>query len=191
MMTQPNTTITRAALEENPHPHLHDLRATQPVAWLPLLNGWLITRYDLASAVMRDDATYTVDHPGFSTAQVVGSSMLSREGREHQRHRVPFEAPFRRRAIQERFTQSTREHAKQLVAGFQAQGKAELCRAFAAPLAVQMMIDVLGLRATPIDHILEWYSAIVEAVTQITLGEPLGKMEHLPTTCHESGYSTM
>jgi hypothetical protein len=41
------------------------------------LNGWLVTRRDLTLTVMRDDKTFTVDDPRFSTAQVVGPSMLS------------------------------------------------------------------------------------------------------------------
>ncbi|MEZ4679284.1 MAG: hypothetical protein R2932_34200, partial [Caldilineaceae bacterium] len=96
-------TIRRTDLETNPHPYLHRLRATEPVSWLPVLNGWLITRYDLAIQVMRDAATFTVDHPDFSTAQVVGPSMLSLDGAAHQQHRAPFERPFRRRAVEERF----------------------------------------------------------------------------------------
>ncbi len=69
MSTLPlGTPITLANFAENPHPHLHRLRAGAPVAWVPALDGWLVTRYDLAVAVMRDAAGYTVDHPSFSTA---------------------------------------------------------------------------------------------------------------------------
>ena len=46
---------------------------------------------------MRDAATFTVDDPRFSTAQVIGPSMLSLDGAEHARHRAPFVAPFRPR----------------------------------------------------------------------------------------------
>ncbi|HRW09961.1 MAG TPA: cytochrome P450 [Caldilineaceae bacterium] len=174
-MTSPPfaTTVSRADLEHNPHPHLHRLRAVSPVAWLPILNGWLVTRYDLAVAVMRDDSTFTVDHPGFSTAQVVGQSMLSRDGAEHLRHRRPFDAPFHRQAVDRRFAHSTEEHAQQLLARLQADGKADLCRDYAAPLAVWTMIDALGLTATPIHSVLGWYAAIVDAVTRITLGEAI------------------
>ena len=39
--------------------------------------------------------TFTVDDPRFSTAQVVGPSMLSLDGDEHRRHRDPFAEAFR------------------------------------------------------------------------------------------------
>jgi cytochrome P450 len=70
------------------------LRESEPVSWLPVLNGWLVTRRDLAMRVMRDSGTFTVDDPRFSTAQVVGPSMLSLDGAAHDRHRRPFTAPF-------------------------------------------------------------------------------------------------
>ena len=56
-------------LAADPHPLLARLRASEPVAWIDGLDGFLATRRDLALAVLRDDATYTVDDPRFSTAR--------------------------------------------------------------------------------------------------------------------------
>ena len=56
----------------------------------PGAGGWLVTRRDLCIEVMRDARRFTVDDPRFSTAQVVGPSMLSLDGDEHRRHRDPF-----------------------------------------------------------------------------------------------------
>ena len=61
---------------------------------MPALDGWLVTRRDLCIEVMRDAARFTVDDPRFSTAQVVGPSMLSLDGDEHRRHRDPFARAF-------------------------------------------------------------------------------------------------
>src|SRR5919204_847999 len=87
--------VTVADLEGDPHPLLAELRAREPVSWLPALGGWLITRRDLALQAMRDAETFTVDDPRFSTGRVVGPSMLTRDGDEHTRHRDPFARPFR------------------------------------------------------------------------------------------------
>ena len=76
-------------LERDPHPLLARLRESEPVSWLPVLDGWLVTRRDLALEVMRDAETYTVDDPRFSTGQVVGPSMLSLDGAEHDRPPQP------------------------------------------------------------------------------------------------------
>lgn len=165
--------ITVADLEANLHPLLHRLRATEPVSWLPALNGWFVTRRDYAIEVMRDAKRYTVDHPGFSTAQVIGPSMLSLDGDQHLRQRTPFERPFRLEAVQTRFRQPVADHIQHLLDGFAAQGRAELRRDFAGPVAVKTMIIALGLQAVSVATVLGWYDTIVDAVTRVTAGEPV------------------
>lgn len=167
--------VTVSDLTEALHPVLHRLRTAEPVSWLPVLNGWLVTRYDLTVAVMRDASTFTVDHPGFSTAQVVGPSMLSLDGEEHLRQRRPFEAPFRRAAVHDRFRQPIADHIGRLLDDLLPRGKAELRRDFAGPVAVKTMMTVLGLADVPETAVLGWYDTIVNAVTQITTGGPVSK----------------
>ena len=84
--------VTLAELREDPHPALARLREAEPVSWVPVLNGWLVTRWDLAAAVMRDSAAFTVDDPRFSTARIVGSEHAV-AGRRGAR---PAPAPVRR-----------------------------------------------------------------------------------------------
>jgi cytochrome P450 len=165
--------ITIADLEGDVHPLLHHVRATEPVAWLPALQAWLITRRDDAIMVMRDAVTYTVDHPGFSTAQVVGPSMLSLDGEQHQRHRRPFERPFRQEAVQQRFRSAVASHVDAQIASFAGRGSAELRRDFAGPIAVRTMITALGIEGATVEAVLGWYDAIVAAVTDVTAGKPV------------------
>ena len=108
-------TITLEQLERDPHPVLARLREHEPVSWIPALDGWLVTRYELALEVMRDPTTYTVDDPRFSTAQVIGPSMLSLDGDAHARHRGPFVGPFRPREVHERFAAATAAEAEGLL----------------------------------------------------------------------------
>ncbi len=165
--------ITLADLSGNVHPILRRLRASEPVSWLPVLKAWLVTRHDLAIEVMRNAKTYTVDHPGFSTAQVVGPSMLSLDGNEHRRHREPFESPFRRQAVEVRFSVPVAAHIGELLDGIVDKSHAELRRDLAGPIAVKTMITALGLEDTPVSAVLGWYDTIVEAVTRITIGQPI------------------
>jgi cytochrome P450 len=165
--------ISLADLADNMHPVLHRLRQAEPVSWLPVLDAWLVTRRDLAIKVMRQAKTYTVDHPGFSTARVVGPSMLSLDGDEHHRHRAPFEEPFRRRAVRSRFGPTITNHVARLLDGFVTNGRAELRRDYAGPIAVNTMIAALGLEETSVSAVLGWYDTIVEAVTRVTAGAPV------------------
>ncbi|MGH2884204.1 MAG: cytochrome P450 [Solirubrobacteraceae bacterium] len=162
--------VTLEQLDQDPHPVLAALREREPVSWLPALEGWLVTRYDLAVLVMRDADTFTVDDPRFSTAQVVGPSMLSLDGDAHARHRAPFAAPFRPIAVRERFADAARSESDRLIDTFDDRGQAELRRSFAGPLAASIMARALGLEQDEVGAMLGWYDAIVAAVTEVTAG---------------------
>ncbi len=162
--------VTVEQLSDDPHPVLAHLRESEPVSWLPALEGWLVTAYDLGVQVMRDAATFTVDDPRFSTAQVIGPSMLSLDGEEHVRHREPFVPPFRPGPVRERFSEAVAAEAEQLLDAIAPAGEAELRRAFAGPLAAAIVARALGLRDTDVATVLAWYDAIVSGVTAITAG---------------------
>jgi cytochrome P450 len=165
--------VTLDELETDPHPVLARLRATEPVAWIDALGGWLVTRRDLAMEVMRDAATFTVDDPRFSTGQVVGRSMLTTDGEEHARHRAPFVAPLRLAPVRERFAPVVEAEAARLIDGFAARGEAELRRELAGPLAARVVTHLLGLDGADVGAVLRWYDAIVAATTGIAAGRPV------------------
>ncbi|PWI20145.1 cytochrome P450 [Streptomyces sp. Act143] len=175
---------TLAELADNPHPRLALLRAHEPVSWVPELNGWLVTRRDLALTVMRDATAFTVDDPRFSTAQVIGPSMLSLDGPEHARHRDPFAAPFRPRRTHDRFAAFVEQETDRLVTALAPAGAAELRRSFAGPLAVAVVTEALGLSGTTTDTVLSWYDAIVRSVSDITAG-------HAPSAAGAAAYAEL
>jgi len=164
---------TLSELEADPHPLLARLRAAEPVSWLPALGGWLVTRYDFAVGVMRDPTTFTVDDARFSTARVVGPSMLSLDGADHTRHREPFAHPFRPAQVRDRFAGFVEAETDRLISAFHADGRADLRRQFAGPLAVAVMAEALGLRDIDADTVLSWYAAIVTTVSEVTAGQPV------------------
>ncbi|WP_406463831.1 cytochrome P450 [Streptomyces sp. NBC_01622] len=165
---------TLAELARDPHPRLARLRESEPVSWLPELDGWLVTRRDLALNVMRDATTFTVDDPRFSTGQVVGPSMLSLDGEQHTRHREPFTAPFRPREVRDGFASFIERETDRLVTALRPAGAGELRRAFAGPLAVAVVTEALGLTGTTPSTVLSWYDAIVRSVSDITAGHTAG-----------------
>lgn len=162
--------VTLAELEHDPHPVLARLREREPVSWVPALEAWMVTRRDLTLQAMRDPETYTVDDPRFSTAQVVGPSMLSLDGIEHRRHRDPFARPFRLDAVTTRFAEIVEQEVDRLIDVIERDGVADLRASLAGPLSVEVMVQALGLEQTDPADALGWYAAIVAEVTAITAG---------------------
>ena len=166
--------ITLERLDRDPHPLLASLRATEPVAWVPVLDGWLVTRRDLCIEVMRDAERFTVDDPRFSTAQVVGPSMLSLDGDDHRRHRDPFAAALRLPEVRARFTERVDRIAADLVADLRPRGRAEVRRDLAGPLAVKVVAAALDLLDVEPGTVLGWYDEIVAAVDRVSTGGEVG-----------------
>jgi len=158
-------------LSGDPHPHLAALRAIGPVVWVEALGGWVVTTRDTAVDVLRDAETFTVDDPRFSTARVVGPSMLSTDGPEHVRHRQPFVAPFRPRQVTSAHASFVTTEAARLVDALGP--SAELRAALAAPLAAATVAETLGLDGRDheaVGRLLGWYREIVASVSGIGAG---------------------
>ncbi|HEV8698541.1 MAG TPA: cytochrome P450 [Candidatus Limnocylindrales bacterium] len=167
--------ITLAELYAEPYAVLARLREHEPVAWVPVLDGWVVTRRDLCIEVMRDAQTFTVDDPRFSTARVVGPSMLSLDGEEHRRHRDPFAAALRRPEVMGRFADRVKAEAHGLVDGLAPGGHAEVRRDLAGPLAVRVVAAALDLLDVEPAVVLGWYDDIVAAVDRVSAGGEVGQ----------------
>ena len=166
--------VTLEQLDADPYGPLARLRATEPVSWVPVLGGWLVTRRDLCIDVMRDASLFTVDDPRFSTAQVVGPSMLSLDGDEHRRHRDPFASAFLRPESRSGFAALAEREAGRLVEALAPSGRAEIRRDLAGPLAVNVVAGALRLLNAEPGEVLGWYDEIVAAVDRVSAGGEIG-----------------
>jgi cytochrome P450 len=166
--------LTLEQLDRDPYPALARLREQEPVAWVPALDGWLVTRRDLCIEVMRDAQRFTVDDPRFSTARVVGPSMLSLDGDEHRRHRDPFASGLRRSEVMEHYAGRVRDEAQALVGGLARAGRAEIRRDLAGPLAVRVVAAAIDLLDVEPAEVLGWYDEIVAAVDRVSAGGEIG-----------------
>lgn len=168
--------LAQQTLAADLHPALRRLRATEPVSWVPALGGWLVTSHELVTEALRDPGRFTVEDERFSTGRVVGPSMLSTDGDRHRAHREPFEPMFRPGPVADAATAITTS-VDSLIDGFAHERTAELRSRLAAPLAVKVISDFLGL-TSPVDSpgseveatMLGCYRTIVAAVTELTPG---------------------
>lgn len=153
----------------DPHPIHHRLRAGGPIVWVASLGGWLVLNRAEAVAVMRNPDLFTVDDPRFSTARVVGRSMLSTDGEEHTRLRAPFSRQFNHAQAKE-LGPFIKAKAESLVESFPRNRPVDLRTEFAGPIAVSTITSALGLPSADDARVLAWYRKIVAAVERIGAG---------------------
>lgn len=121
----------------------------------------MVTTRTEALRVLRDPARYRVDDPRFATARVVGPSMLSTEGTEHDAHRARFAARFKSDRVRA-LEPFIRTEAERLVDAF-GPGEVELIGDFAGPLATRVMLHVLELDDLKVEQVREAYASVVAA----------------------------
>jgi len=143
---------------------LDRLRAAEPVSWVPALGGWLVTSWELARSVLgrRDDFSVWAE-PNLVRASL-GVMMLTSQGEAHARQRAPFDAPFRMRAVRERFEAPIAGRVDGLLDALAPAGGCELAHDFAGPFAVGVAGDVLGLGLDDVGLLMGFYDAFAGAM---------------------------
>ena len=135
------------------------LRATEPVSWVPAMGGWLVTSYALARQVLGPRSAFTVQAHENLVRASLGQMMLTTDPPEHEHMRAPFEAPFHRRAVEQRFREPVTARVGQLLDRLQPQGSCDLASEFAAPFAIGVAGDMLGLSLDDVPRIRGFYDA--------------------------------
>jgi hypothetical protein len=148
--------ITLADLEADPDPILARLRAEEPVAWVPAMEMWLVTRWE--------DVVYMEDHPEqFSAAtepsflaRALGQNMLTCDPPKHTRIQAIMQPPFQPGGRSGTFAaEELGAMADQLLDAVDP-SSFELMTDYAQPLSAGSLAAVLGLDAHGYDRMWSW-----------------------------------
>jgi cytochrome P450 len=179
----------------DPYPYYDQLRDQAPVAWLPDLNAWFISRYVDVLTVIHDPATY-------SSAEGMGALMAGRVGRQRLDAREVFGIDLRqlrvliasdppehtrlRRLLSRAFTPKTigdlEPHLRSIcnellddLVNASADGTADLMTHIAVPFPVIVIAELLGIPPEMRLDFKRWSDALVG-----TLGGGSNPAEALP-----------
>lgn len=148
------------------------LRAPEPVSWVPALGGWLVTAYPVAREVLTRQEDFTVRSHANLVRASLGTMMLTSDAPAHDMQRAPFDAPFRLRAVRERFERPIAARLDALLAEVAPRGTCELASEVALPFAIGVAGDVLGLSFEDAPKIGRFYDAFAGAMTYDGNPEP-------------------
>ncbi len=170
-MTEPGSTgnsigdsIALADLERDPDPILARLRDDEPVAWVPSMEMWLVTRWD--------DVAFIDDHPELFRAatapsflaRALGPNMLTMDPPEHTRVREMIVPPFQPGGRSGEFVRDELvAFADALLDAIEpaSEDSIEVMSAYAQPLAAGSLAMVLGLDAHGADRMWAWCEGLV------------------------------
>jgi cytochrome P450 len=153
--------IASPQFKADPFPFYARLRAEAPIyrTTLPTREpAWLITRYDDALAVLKDERFVKDKANALTPAQLAGQPWFRRLFKSLQRHLLSTDAPHHTRlralvskAFTPRLVEQMRDRIQtltdQLLDPVQARGRLDLIRDFALPLPSIVIAEMLGVPA--------------------------------------------
>jgi cytochrome P450 len=128
---------------------------------------WLVTRRDDVLAILRDPETFSTDHPASPIRDTFGAQMLSAEGESQRRFKSACAPPFNRRAVDVDAVPIVNVRVQRLLADMARGAPNEpvnLRAALAAPLALTVVADVIGIPEEMHDRIRKWYDAFAASL---------------------------
>ncbi|MEU3077596.1 cytochrome P450 family protein [Streptomyces laurentii] len=150
----------------NPHPHYAALRASGPVHEIITPEGspaWLIVGYDEARAALTDqrftkDGAFTGFVP--PEVEIIGPHLLAADPPDHTRLRKLVAREFTGRRV-EALRPRVRQLADELLDMMAPAGRGDLVDAFAFPLPITVICELLGVPVADRDTFRAWSHEIV------------------------------
>jgi len=170
----------------NPYPMYARLRAEDPIHWSPLMEAWVLTRYDDVATVLTD-SRFSADRRQARNrfAEEIARreeefgpfgrtrTMLTSDPPEHTRLRRLVSKAFTPRMV-EGLRPRIQEIVDELLDGVAESGRMDVIRDLAYPLPVIVIAEMLGVPPEHRDQFKHWSDEIVGAI-----GGPLVPQETL------------
>lgn len=172
----PQIDLTSPAAKANPYPAYALVRSNDPVHSLKMENGrttWLITRYEDALAILKDqrfikDFRRLLTPEQLAQAQgniynMLNTHMLSFDPPDHTRLRALVNLSFTPRLV-EQWRERIQAIADELIDAMEQRGEREidLVDAFAFPLPIIVITEMLGVPTQDRENFREWSNALLD-----------------------------
>lgn len=155
--------VTVADLETDPYPIYARLRQSEPVAWVPAVNLWLVTR--------ASDVEYVTTHPELFQAQVEGSpldrsfggpTILTLDGERHLDLRRSLDSRYKPRVVASYIDDLVTPIAEAALDVVLASSDrcCELMHTYFEPISVLSLGAVLGLGHLPATTLQDWFHGL-------------------------------
>jgi aromatic O-demethylase, cytochrome P450 subunit len=133
-------------MDVDPYPTYAEMRAVAPVAFVPELGVWMLTRWTDVEAVATDRDIWGSPGGLDRLNRTFGEpNILTADGDVHASLRVGIDQVLRPRAVNDYVDDLVRPIARRLIEPLRDAGEAELVAEYLEPLSVLVLADVLSL----------------------------------------------
>ncbi|MGR3503485.1 cytochrome P450 [Pseudaestuariivita sp.] len=167
-MAQPAPRIDDVAFDTllaDPYPTFDRIRPMGSAVWVEAARIKLVTRFDDIMFVERNHATFSSTNPASLMNEVMGVCLMRKDDEPHQIERKAMEPAFAARTVKEQWNPAFEALADRLISEFEADGRADLFNAFAAPMASLGLLEVLGFKDdVPWQDLCHWSQSLMDGV---------------------------
>lgn len=148
--------ITLADLEADPDPILARLRAEEPVAWIPALEMWLVTRWDDVAHMEAHPEDFTAATEPSFLARALGPNMLTCDPPSHTRVQQIMRPPFQPGGRSGSFAANELPAIADSLLDQLDPNTFDVMADYAQPLSAGALATVLGLDHHGFDRMWDW-----------------------------------
>ncbi|QUH02917.1 cytochrome P450 [Saccharopolyspora erythraea] len=151
----------------DPYSSYRVLRDEFPLLWHEPMQSYVVSRYEDVQRAFREPA-FTTRNYDWQLEPVHGRTILQMDGREHAVRRALVAPAFRGRELDEKFLPVIERNSRQLIDTFRAQGRVDIVADYATRFPINVIADMLGLRAQDRGRFRGWYTSIIAFLANLS-----------------------
>ncbi|HWH26586.1 MAG TPA: cytochrome P450 [Pseudolysinimonas sp.] len=162
--------VTFEELDSDPYPHYAKWRKESPVAFLPVTESWVVTRWDDCENVAQDETQFATF--GGPTEDLIGPNVLTAaDPHPHRWMRDALDLTLRPKAVNSYIERMARPAARAYVEDIAAQGSADATADLLEKISVRVVGDVLGVTDVDVDTRQRWFHELFATLMAATFNE--------------------
>lgn len=161
------SSITVEDLERDPYPIYAYLRDNAPVAYIPCLDVWMITRWDDVAAASIDTRSFPAHVERSPTDEALGGvSMMTTDGEPAKKRRRPFDPTFRPRAVESTMPEVFANICDDWLDVVETQGEADLVTDYFEPISLLSLAHAMGIAdLVDLGILRRWFGGLAAGVS--------------------------
>ena len=180
MAVPPRFDIDLAQARRDPYPIYRELRARAPIAYVPALDGIVMTRHADISACERKIKVFSSHQPGGLMNRLMGRNLMRKDGREHRTERNVIYPSVSRDTVADTWRRRFQADADRLLDGIAGKSRADLVKDFALPLSGEALKAITGLENITYGEMDAWSQAMMDGIANYA-GDP-----EIEARCHDA-----
>lgn len=159
--------VTVSELEADPYPIYAELREHAPVAYMPCLDVWMVTKWAHVESALTDPDRFPAHVEDSPTERALGGvSMMTTDGEPAKQFRRPFDATLRPRAVEAAMPHVFERLCRERLDSLEASSGGDLLTEFFEPVSVLSLAHAIGI-ANHVDSptLVRWFAGLAAGVS--------------------------